>query len=213
MQSENVYIGDDKFQRFLDHYACPTKLLTVKFKFAGAICSPNVNLRPTDVISSLFPEERQPRLETKAEAELFFKFFMGLWDEMFVQIRTNTLRLPEYKGNINDKNELATFLHSRADMIEQGFVEGFWGGCSTLNIPQFAAELISSLSDMAEAYEILAQKLEKAETPKDIYTVAQNTDKTVLKTIKFLIENLVLPHITNLERTVNREGVTQNGTL
>jgi hypothetical protein len=203
MQSENVYIGDDKFQRFLDHYACPTKLLTVKFKFAGAICSPNVNLRPTDVISSLFPEERQPRLETKAEAELFFKFFMGLWDEMFVQIRTNTLRLPEYKGNINDKNELATFLHSRADMIEQGFVEGFWGGCSTLNIPQFAAELISSLSDMAEAYEILAQKLEKAETPKDIYTVAQNTDKTVLKTIKFLIENLVLPHITNLERTVN----------
>lgn len=203
MQSENVYIGDDKFQRFLDHYACPTKLLTVKFKFAGAICSPNENLRPTDVISSLFPEERQPRLETKAEAELFFKFFMGLWDEMFVQIRTNTLKLPEYKGNINDKNELATFLHNRADMIELGFVEGFWGGCSTLNIPQFAAELITSLSDMAEAYEILAQKLEKTETPKDIYAVAQNTDKTVLKTIKFLIENLVLPHITNLERTVN----------
>lgn len=203
MQSENVYIGDDKFQRFLDHYACPTKLLTVKFKFAGAICSPNVNLRPTDVISSLFPEERQPRLETKAEAELFFKFFMGLWDEMFVQIRTNTLRLPEYKGNINDKAELAVFLHNRADMLELGFVEGFWGGCSTLNIPQFAAELISSLSDMAEAYEILAQKLEKTENPKDIYHVAENTDKTVLKTIKFLIENLVLPHITNLERTVN----------
>ena len=203
MQSENVYIGDDKFQRFLDHYACPSKLWTVKFKFAGAICSPNVNLRPTDVISSLFPEDRQPRLETKAEAELFFKFFMGLWDEMFVQIRTNTLKLPEYKGNVYSGTELAEFLHNRADMIELGFVEGFWGGCSTLNIPQFAAELISSLSDMAEAYEILAQKLDKAESPKDIYTVAQNTDKTVLKTIKFLIENLVLPHITNLERTVN----------
>ena len=203
MQSENVYIGDDKFQRFLDHYACPSKLWTVKFKFAGAICSPNVNLRPTDVISSLFPEDRQPRLETKAEAELFFKFFMGLWDEMFVQIRTNTLAFPEYKGNVHNSAEVAEFLHNRADMIELGFVEGFWGGCSTLNIPQFAAELISSLSDMAEAYEILAQKLDKTESPKDIYTVAQNTDKTVLKTIKFLIENLVLPHITNLERKVN----------
>ena len=203
MQSENVYIGDDKFQRFLNHYACPTKLATVKFKFAGAICSPNANLRPTDVISSLFPEDRQPRLETKAEAEYFFKFFMGLWDEMFVQIRTNTLILPKYTGNKNDSAELALFCHQRADMLELGFVEGFWGGCSTLNIPQFAAELISSLSDIAEAYEILAQKLEKQENPKDIYSVLQNTDSTVLKTLKFLIEHLVLPHIADLERTVN----------
>jgi hypothetical protein len=203
MQSENVYIGDDKFQRFLDHYSCPTKLWTVKLKFAGAICSPNVNLRPTDVISSLFPEERQPRLETKAEAELFFKFFMGLWDEMFIEVRSNTLVLPEYKGDIGNKEELEQFLHRRADMLELGFVEGFWGGCSTLNIPQFAAELISSLSDMAEAYEILAEKTKKSEKPEDIYTVAKNTDKTVLKTLKFLIEHLVLPHITNLERTVN----------
>ena len=203
MQSENVYIGDDKFQRFLDHYACPTKLMTVKFKFAGAICSPNVNLRPTDVIASLFPEDRQPRLETKAEAEYFFKFFMGLWDEMFLQIRTNTLTFSDYKGDKTDGAQLAQFCHQRADMIELGFVEGFWGGCSSLNIPQFAAELISSLSDMAEAYEILAKKLEKNENPSDIYQVLQNTDGTVLKTLKFLIEHLVLPHISNLERQVN----------
>ena len=75
MQSENVYIGDDKFQRFLDHYNCPAPLGVVKLRFAGAVCSPNPNLRPTDVIASLFAENMQPRLTTKNEAELFFKFF------------------------------------------------------------------------------------------------------------------------------------------
>lgn len=203
MQSENVYIGDDKFQRFLDHYHCPTPLSTVKLKFAGAICSPNNNLRPTDVIASLFEEERQPRLETKGEAELFFKFFMGLWDEMFVIIRTNTLKLGPFLGKDNDSEALKDFCTMRAQNIEFGFVEGFWGGCSTLNIPKFAAELISSLSDLSEIYVTLAQKLEKDESPKDILSVVKNTDATVEKTLHFLIEHLVLPHISSLERTIN----------
>ena len=88
MQSENEYIGDDKFKNFLNHYECPTSLEVVKLKFAGAICSPNLNLRPTDVISSFWEQNKQPRLETKKEAELFFKFFMGLWDNIFDKIRT-----------------------------------------------------------------------------------------------------------------------------
>ena len=70
MQSENVYIGDDKFKKFLSHYSCPTELYEVKLKFVGAICSPNPNLRPTDVIASLFEENKQPRLETKAQIAL-----------------------------------------------------------------------------------------------------------------------------------------------
>lgn len=200
---ENVYIGDDKFQRFLDHYQCPTLLETVKLKFAGAICSPNANLRPTDVISSLFLEESQPRLSTKGEAELFFKFFMGLWDEMFVMVRTNTLKLPPYLGRKDDVNSIIIHCRHRVEQIEFGFIEGFWGGCSSLNIPKFAAELISSLSDMAEIYEILAQKLEKGEKVADITDVIANTDSTIEKTLHFLIEHLVLPNITKLERTVN----------
>ena len=203
MQSENVYIGDDKFQRFLDHYQCPTPLNLVKMKFAGAICSPNANLRPTDVISSLFLEENQPRLVTKGEAELFFKFFMGLWDEMFVIIRTNTLELPQYTGKHNDAMALAEFCRARAILLEMGFAEGFWGGCQTLNIPQFVAELLSSLSDLAGVYNSLALKLEKQEDPKVISSVIQNTDKTVGKTLHFLIEHFVLPNISKLERTIN----------
>ncbi len=201
MQSENVYIGDDKFQRFLDHYACPTPLDVVKFKFAGAVCSPNGDLRPTDVISSLFPERQQPRLATKNEAELFFKFFMGLWDEMFIVVKTNTLKFAPFKDK--SKEALIRLCRMRGEQIELGFVEGFWGGCENLNIPAFAAELINSLSDMAEVYAILAQKLEKSENAEDILPVILNTDKTVEKTLSFLIEHLVLPHIAKLQRTMN----------
>ena len=203
MQSENVYIGDDKFQRFLDHYQCPTPLDIVKLKFAGAICSPNASLRPTDVISSCFLEEKQPRLSTKGEAELFFKFFMGLWDEMFIVIKTNTLTLPPFTENEHNIEELIKLCKMRSLQIELGFVEGFWGGCSKLNIPQFTAELISSLSDMAEIYVVLINKLENNENPKDILEVIQNTDKTVNKTFHFIIEHFVLPHINQLERIVN----------
>lgn len=203
MQNENDYIGDDKFQRFLDHYACPSALVTVKFKFAGAISSPNPDLRPTDVISSFFYEDKQPRLVTKAEAELFFKFFMGLWDEMFVIVRTNSLKLPVFKGDKKNYQTLADFCLERSKAIEFGFVEGFWGGLDTLSIPGFVAELISSLSEMAGIYETLAKRLLKGENPDTIYQVMLNTDKTVEKTFSFLIENYVLPHINQLQRVLN----------
>ena len=201
MQSENIYIGDDKFNRFLEHYACPTPIEVVKMRFAGAICSPNSNLRPTDVISSIFLENQQPRLTTKAEAELFFKFFMGLWDEMFIEIKTNTLKLSKIEKK--NREDLIKLCERRADEIERGFVEGFWGGCETLNIPNFAAELISSLTDMSDVYMILAEKLKKSENIDDILPVIKNTDKTVEKTFNFLIENMVLPNISKLQRSVN----------
>ncbi len=201
MQSENVYIGDDKFNRFLEHYSCPTPIEVVKMRFAGAICSPNSNLRPTDVISSIFLENQQPRLSTKAEAELFFRFFMGLWDEMFIEIKTNTLKLAKIEKK--NRDNLVNLCIRRADEIERGFVEGFWGGCETLNIPNFAAELVSSLTDLSDVYMILAEKLKKSENTDDILQVIENTDKTVEKTFSFLIENMVIPNISKLERNVN----------
>ena len=74
---QNKYIGDESFIKMLEHYACPTPLGVVKMRFAGAICSPNLKLRPPDVISSFWEEGRAPRLETKAEADLFLKFFIA----------------------------------------------------------------------------------------------------------------------------------------
>ena len=201
MQIENTYIGDEKFKRFLEHYKCPSDIETVKLKFAGAICSPNNDLRPTDVISSFFRDNQQPRLETKSEAELFFKFFMGLWDEMFFVVKANKLKLPKAKKA--SKEDLIALCEERSKQIEFGFVEGFWGGLDTLNIPNFTAELINSLSDMADAYYLLAQKLTKSNDNDDIYLIIVNMDEKVEETISFLINYFVLPRIDNIQRTVN----------
>ncbi len=97
MESQNKYIGDESFKKFLGHYGCPTPLPVVKMKFAGAVCSPNLDLRPADVISSFWPAGQAPRLETKNEADLFFKFFMGLWDEVFQKVRENKIKLEPVK--------------------------------------------------------------------------------------------------------------------
>ena len=140
MKSENEYIGDDNFKKFLNHYDCPTPLEIVRFRFAGAICSPNTDLRPTDVISSFWPDNRTPRLETKKEAELFFKFFMGLWDEVFTNISKNNLKF----NKINKTYDLKEICQKRHDLLEHGFLEGFWGGMEDITIPAYIAALPKS---------------------------------------------------------------------
>ena len=192
---QNKQIGDESFIKMLEHYACPTPLGVVKMRFAGAICSPNLKLRPTDVISSFWEEGRVPRLETKAEADLFFKFFMGLWDEIFDEVKTVRVKLPPLK----DKN-LASYCQTRFDEVEQGYVEGFFGGEENLKMPGFLAQIIDSLSELALAYQKLGAKGENSSAAWD---AVKHTDKMVNRAIEFIIENAVLPRIEDLKRQVN----------
>ena len=199
MQSQNKYIGDDKMQKMLDHYHCEMPLEAVKMRFAGAVCSPNMELRPTDVISSLWPENREPRLQTKEEAELFFKFFMGLWDEIFQQVRHNEIRQPPYLPETS-REYWRELCRRRSEQLEQGYVEGFWGGRSDLKISAGLAELIDSLSDLAALYLTLAGRLEKETNIENLIAAVKNTDKTVNRAIAFIIENTVLPRMTEPHR-------------
>ena len=199
MKSENKYIGDDKFKKFLEHYSCPAPLSLVKWRFAGSICSPNMELRPTDVISSLWEDGKTPRLETKKEAELFFQFFMGLWDEMFQNVAENSLKLSPVKAD----DDLLKTCEMRYEEIELGFVEGFWGGLQDAKIPAFVAEVVDSLTALSEAYKTMVGKINPESDNKTIYEAILRCDKMAEKTIGFLIENYVLPRINDLKRVVN----------
>lgn len=199
MKSENKYIGDDKFKKFLEHYNCPTPLAVVKLRFAGAICSPNSELRPTDVIASLWENNMAPRLETKNEAELFFKFFMGLWDEMFELVSANSIVLPR----IEPTADLIEVCEDRYNELELGFVEGFWGGKEDVEIPAYIAEVIDSLTQLAEVYKSLVNKVHPEKDNKNVFDAVIKCDKMAAKSINMLIEHYVLPHIDSLRRTVN----------
>ncbi len=199
MKSENKYIGDDKFKKFLEHYNCPTPLDVVKLRFAGAICSPNTELRPTDVIASLWENNQAPRLETKNEAELFFKFFMGLWDEMFELVSANSVVLPR----IEPTADLIDVCEERFAELEMGFIEGFWGGKDDAKIPAYIAEVVDSLSQLAEVYKSLVNKIHPEKDNKNVFDAIIKCDKMAAKSINMLIEHYVLPHIDSLRRTVN----------
>lgn len=191
----NKYIGDDSFIKMLEHYECPTPLDVIKMRFAGAICSPNLNLRPTDVISSFWEEGKTPRLETKAEADLFFKFFMGLWDDIFGDVKLAKVKLPTIK-----EKDLDIFCQRRYDQIEQGYVEGFFGGEENLKMPGYLAQIVDSLTEMAVLYRKIADKGEKSSA---VWDAVKHTDKVVERSITFIIENSVLPRIEDIKRTVN----------
>ena len=199
MKSENKYIGDDKFKKFLEHYNCPTPLEVIKLRFAGAICSPNEDLRPTDVIASFWQNNLAPRLETKNEAELFFKFFMGLWDEMFELVSANGIVLPHIKPT----DVLIAVCENRFAELELGFVEGFWGGKEDIKVPAYIAEMIDSLTQLAEVYNSLKEKINPEKNNKNIFDAIIKCDKMAAKSVNMLIEHYVLPHIDNLRRTVN----------
>lgn len=189
------YIGDDAFIKMLAHYNCQTPLGVIKMRFAGAICSPNLKLRPTDVISSFWPEGRAPRLETKNEADLFFKFFMGLWDEVFSCIKQNKVKLPPLK-----EKDISIYCQTRYDEVEQGYVEGFFGGEENLKIPGYLAEIVDSLSELALLYQKIGNKGEDSSATWD---AVRHTDKVIERAISFIIENSVLPRIEDLKRQVN----------
>ena len=195
---ENKYIGDEKMQKMLEHYKCQTPLEIVKLRFAGAICSPNLELRPTDVISSFWPKAETPRLQTKDEADLFFKFFMGLWDNVFEKVKANKVKLDKIPFS-----DLEYYCQRRFAEVEQGYVEGFWGGREDVKIPAFLAEVIDSLSELAGVYASLGKKLAKGSDKEEIMQALRSADAMVEKAIAFIIENSVLPRIESLKRTVN----------
>lgn len=200
MKSQNNYIGDDKFAKMLEHYNCHTPINIVKMRFFGAICSPNMNLRPSDVISSFWAEGQSPRLETKDEAELFFKFFMGLWDDCFDKVKNNKVSLPYHR--FKGKEELKKLCQARYDEIESGFAEGFWGGCEDLKIPAYIAEIIDSISEVAGVYNMLIKKLDNGANTDEIAETVKHSDTMVEKAICFIVENSVLPRIDSLKREV-----------
>ena len=200
MKSENKYIGDEGFKKLLEHYNCETPLDVIKMRFAGAICSPNLELRPSDVISSFWPQGHEPRLQTKEEADLFFKFFMGLWDEIFERVKENKIELPFVK---KERDNLAEYCEARYHQIEWGYVEGFWGGKQDLKIPAYLAEVIDSLSDLAGVYATLEKKLTNRSDLDEVSKSLEHTDKMAEKAIAFIIENSVLPRIESITRVVN----------
>ena len=191
----NKYIGDEAFVKMLEHYSCPTPLSVVKMRFCGAICSPNLKLRPADVISSFWPEGEAPRLETKAEADLFFKFFMGLWDEMFALVVDNKIKLSPL-----NESDISIYCQRRFDEIELGFVEGFFGGEEKLQIQGYIAQVIDSISELALACQKIGAK---GDAGKAVWEAIWHTEKVIEKSIAFIIENSVLPRIDQIKRQVN----------
>lgn len=200
-QNINKYIGDAAFIKMLEHYNCPTSLYVIKMKFAGAICSPNLELRPTDVISSFWEAGKEPRLETKDEADLFFKFFMGLWDEIFDLVTLNKVSFEKVKWKTKD--DLINLCHHRFSEVELGYIEGFWGGLDDLKISAYLAEIVDSLTELSSVYSVLSKKLDKAENISDIAKTLEHTDKMVERAISFIIENSVLPRIETLTRVIH----------
>ena len=205
MASKNKYIGDVSLEKMLEHYNCKAPLHLIKMRFIGGVCSMNDELKPADIIASFWEEGKEPRLETKKEADLFFEFFMGLWFKQFEKVKKNEVKLKPYL-KLESVEAIALCLKTRLEEIEFGFIEGFWGGKTDIKMPTFVAELIDSLSDMCKLYEKLLASLKDTATEEEksaIVSAIKQADSMFNKSVSALIEHVVLPKLASMTEAVN----------
>ena len=67
-------------------------------------------------------------------------------------------------------------------------------------MPNYLAQIIDSLSEMALLYQKMSSK---GEVSQAVWDAVKHTDKVVERSMNFVIENSVLPRIEDLKRTVN----------
>ena len=72
-----------------------------------------------------------------------------------------------------------------------------------LYVPPYIAEVIDSLTQLAEVYRSLVGKINPEKDNKNVFDAIVQCDKMAAKSINMLIEHYVLPHIDNLRRVVN----------
>jgi len=197
MASKNKYIGDVSLEKMLEHYECKAPLHLIKMRFIGGICSFSEELKPADIIASFWEIGKEPRLETKSEADLFFKFFMGLWFKQFDKVKKNEVKLKSFL-RLESAESISLCLQTRLEEIEYGFIEGFWGGKNDVKMPSFVAELIDSLSDISKFYGKLLKNIKDDISDEDkeaiIKSISQ-ADAMFNKAVNNLIEHVVIPRM------------------
>ena len=104
--------------------------------------------------------------------------------------------------NISEEQDIRKTCLYHSELLEHGFLEGFWGGKDNVSIPAYIAEIVDSLSRMASLYETLATKVNQ-NTKNAVQNAVRDCDATVNKSINFIIQHFVLPHMDELKRTVN----------
>lgn len=190
-----TYPGDKAFQSFLNQYDCPTPLPVIKMRILGAIASPDIALGPVAVIASLWPTGGDPRLEKQDEAAAFFDTFLTLWAEM-LRCRDGEAKPSLPKKTLKTEKEAQDLSFSRVDLIESGFLEGFWAGKSDLKMPAIVAQTVDALSDQAQAYALLATgehfllPQEKEERLSFYKKELAEADRQTLRLIKDLLDQI-----------------------
>ena len=89
-------------------------------------------------------------------------------------------------------------------LLEQGFIEGFWGGSEQLKIPAYVAQIVDSITELATVYRTLEQKIKPQQDNQAIFDAIVACDKTAVKSISFVIEQYALPHMEALKYSTDK---------
>jgi hypothetical protein len=167
-----AYAGDDAVKRLLQRYRCPAPFHVVRMRFWGAIASPSFDVSPITAIQGLW-SNGPPEFKDAREANTFLKPMMSLWNEL-TRYQDGSPRLElERIGEIDTRERLHAAAKLRAEELYDGFLEGFTGGQTEIDVPPGVGDLIRSVEKGTEVFFMIRNTFAKPPGPEDDAILAE----------------------------------------
>jgi hypothetical protein len=166
------YVGDAALKRLLERYNCPFPLHVVRMRFWGEIVSPFFQASPIKTIESLWPKGL-PTFDNADKANAFFQSLMGLWNSVArFQDGSPPLKLQKI-GSIDTRQALHAAAKLRMEELHDGFMWGFTGGNSQIDVPPGVGDLLRRVEKSIELLAMTRNTFAKPPGPDDAAMVAE----------------------------------------
>jgi hypothetical protein len=161
---------DDEVCALLERYRCPVPFHAVRTRLLGAIASPAMQGAPMDTVAELWGGKLPPVESLDAANELIAAIITGLWNRRArLRERSVPFRLTRLEAAAT-REGLARLALRRREGLD-GFAEGLFGNCESLDLPERAHQafgVMAQMRSMLEGMHELAENLAKPAEPADI---------------------------------------------
>lgn len=155
----------------LAQHACEVPFHAVRARFMGAIAAPTVQVRPIEVVKSLWGGELPECRDLEEVQALLDTLMMGLWNRLAIHqepsrpFRLTRLELP------TGPDEITSYVSTRVEELEN-FVHGLFGGNEAMDVPESAHEALGLLRDMLSFFDGYRQFAAEITTPQKLAETA-----------------------------------------
>ena len=155
----------------LERHACEVPFHAVRARFMGAIASPTIQVRPVEVVQSLWGGELPECRDLEEAQALLDTLMMGLWNRLTIHEEpSRPFRLTRLEPPASPE-EVTGYVNVRIEELEN-FILGLFGEKEALDLPESAQAALGLLSEMLSFFDGYRQFAAEITTPEKLAETA-----------------------------------------